>query len=320
MIMNNEDAEQENSSMISKDRAVLSFVRRSARLDARLQRAKDSYSSKYLLDVSEGNGSLRLTKNLIIDREWISKNWGNSNPLIVEIGSGQGENIVSAASANPNTNFLALEVYDPGVAHTMLLASKCESSCESESSSESSSSSSESYKSLKESTYDSFNNSSHNNESKISKGLKNLRIAQVNAPDFFKACDSNVISEIWTFFPDPWPKMKHHKRRIVQNELAQDIHKALSKGGFWRIATDIEDYALHVHEVMDNRLDFKNIGHKYVSLPIEHVGKGNADEAEALPHADFCESERFEGRVLTNFERKGLEACRVIHDITYMSI
>lgn len=318
MIMNNEDAEQENSSMISKDRAVLSFVRRSARLDARLQRAKDSYSSKYLLDVSEGNGSLRLTKNLIIDREWISKNWGNSNPLVVEIGSGQGENIVSAASANPNTNFLALEVYDPGVAHTMLLASKCESSRESESSS-SSSSSSESSKPLGESTCGSFD-SSYNDESKMSKGLKNLRIAQVNAPDFFKSCDSNVISEIWTFFPDPWPKMKHHKRRIVQNELAQDIHKALSKGGFWRIATDIEDYALHVHEVMDNRLDFKNIGHKSVSLPIEHVGKGNADEAEALPHADFCESERFEGRVLTNFERKGLEACRVIHDITYMSI
>lgn len=314
--MNNEDAEQENSSMISKDRAVLSFVRRSARLDARLQRAKDSYSSKYLLDVSEGNGSLRLTKNLIIDREWISKNWGNSNPLIVEIGSGQGENIVSAASANPNTNFLALEVYDPGVAHTMLLASKCESSRESESSS----SSSESSKPLGESTCDSFNDSSYNNESKISKGLKNLRIAQVNAPDFFKACDSNVISEIWTFFPDPWPKMKHHKRRIIQNELAQDIHKALAKGGFWRIATDIEDYALHVHEVMDNRLDFKNVGNKSVSLPLEHVGKGNADEAETLPHADFCESERFEGRVLTNFERKGLEACRVIHDITYMSI
>lgn len=320
MIMNNEDAEQENSSMISKDRAVLSFVRRSARLDARLQRAKDSYSSKYLLDVSEGNGSLRLTKNLIIDREWISKNWGNSNPLIVEIGSGQGENIVSAASANPNTNFLALEVYDPGVAHTMLLASKCGSSRKSESSSESSSSSSESSEPLGESTCDSFNDSSYNNESKISKGLKNLRIAQVNAPDFFKACDSNVISEIWTFFPDPWPKMKHHKRRIVQNELAQDIHKALAKGGFWRIATDIEDYALHVHEVMDNRLDFKNVGNKSVSLPLEHVGKGNADEANKLPHADFCESERFEGRVLTNFERKGLEACRVIHDITYMSI
>lgn len=318
MIMNNEDAEQENSSMISKDRAVLSFVRRSARLDARLQRAKDSYSSKYLLDVSEGNGSLRLRKNLIIDREWISKNWGNSNPLIVEIGSGQGENIVSAASANPNTNFLALEVYDPGVAHTMLLASKCESSRESESSS-SSSSSSESSKPLGESTCGSFD-SSYNDESKMSKGLKNLRIAQVNAPDFFKSCDSNVISEIWTFFPDPWPKMKHHKRRIVQNELAQDIHKALAKGGFWRIATDIEDYALHVHEVMDNRLDFKNVGNKSVSLPLEHVGKGNADEAGKLPHADFCESERFEGRVLTNFERKGLEACRVIHDITYMSI
>ena len=52
------------------------------------------------------------------------------------------------------------------------------------------------------------------------------------------------------FFPDPWPKMRHHKRRIVQPELAGEIHRTLQAGGVWRIATDIEDYALHVHEVM----------------------------------------------------------------------
>ncbi len=102
--------------------------------------------------------------------------------------------------------------------------------------------------------------------------------------------------------------MKHHKRRIVQPQLAQSIHGALADGGAWRIATDIEDYALHVHEVMDGRTDFRNAGTIAVSLPTGHVGKGNAELADDMPHADFTESERFDDRVLTNFEKKGLAA------------
>lgn len=266
--------ENENT-MQAKQRTVLSFVRRSGRLDARLQHAQERYASQYLLDVTEAPGSFRLRENLRITSDWIKDKWGNDDPLIVEIGSGQGENIVAAAERLPETNFLALEVYDPGVAHTMLLAGK--------------------------------------------QGLTNLRIAQINAPDFFAACDCGVLEEVWTFFPDPWPKMRHHKRRIVQPELASTIHQALRKEGVWRIATDIEDYALHVHEVMDSRNDFANIGELKVSIPIEHVGKGTADTAAALPHADFSESERFDGRVLTNFERKGLEAGRTIHDFTYLA-
>lgn len=255
-------------------RAILSFVRRSARLDARLEKAKQRYSGAYLLCIADGDGSLRVKSDLCVDSQWIEANWGNANPLIVEIGSGQGENIVAAAAANPNTNFLALEVYDPGVAHTMLLAGK--------------------------------------------QDLHNLRIAQVNAPDFLAACKSGVLAEVWTFFPDPWPKMRHHKRRIVQHSLAKSVHNALVAGGVWRIATDIEDYALHVHEVMDSLACFENDGDLRVSLPIEHVGKGNAQDAADLPHADFVESHRFDGRVLTNFERKGLEAGRVIHDFAYV--
>lgn len=255
-------------------RAILSFVRRSARLDARLEKAKQRYSGAYLLCIADGDGSLRVKSDLCVDSQWIEANWGNANPLIVEIGSGQGENIVAAAAANPNTNFLALEVYDPGVAHTMLLAGK--------------------------------------------QDLHNLRIAQVNAPDFLAACKSGVLAEVWTFFPDPWPKMRHHKRRIVQPSLAKSVHNALVAGGVWRIATDIEDYALHVHEVMDSLVCFENDGDLRVSLPTEHVGKGNAQDAADLPHADFVESRRFDGRVLTNFERKGLEAGRVIHDFAYV--
>ena len=106
----------------------------------------------------------------------------------------------------------------------------------------------------------------------------------------------------------------------MQPQLAQSIHGALADGGAWRIATDIEDYALHVHEVMDGRTDFRNAGTIAVSLPTGHVGKGNAELADDMPHADFTESERFDDRVLTNFEKKGLAAGRAIHDLTYIAV
>ena len=237
---------------------VLSFVRRSGRLDDRLQRAWDNYAGTYLLDIAAGN-LLDVREGVTLDRAFVESAWGNDNPLIVEIGTGQGENVVAAAAAHPETNFLALEVYDPGVAHTLLLAGK--------------------------------------------QGLTNIRVAQVNAPELFKVTAAGTVAEVWTFFPDPWPKKKHHKRRIVQKAMAGDIHRALVTDGVWRIATDIEDYALHVHEVMDGLDGWKNLGSVTVSLPLEHVGKGNADMAADMPHADFTESERFEGRVGRNIER-----------------
>lgn len=261
---------------VRHEHRVLSFVRRSGRLDARLQRAWDTYAGTYLLPLNAAEGSLDIRDDWRLTREWIHDTWGNTHPLIIEIGTGQGENIVAAAAQHPQTNYLALEVYDPGVAHTMLRAGKQQ--------------------------------------------LGNLRIAQINAPELFAKADAATVSEVWTFFPDPWPKMKHHKRRIVQPALAVAIHRALVPGGMWRIATDIEDYALHVHEVMDGRTDFRNTGGLTVSLPTGHVGKGNAYLAQDMPHADFTESSRFEGRVLTNFEKKGLDAGRVIHNFAYQTI
>lgn len=304
-----------------RHRAVLSFVRRNGHLDDRLKRAWSRYASDFLLDANAettasgpvskvavagagsdmmsvaaglsgemettvemgeeetGEGargagrSLNVRSGFALDQNYVRRVWGNCNPLIVEIGTGQGENVVAAAQARPECNFLAVEVYDPGVAHTMLLAGKA--------------------------------------------GLTNLRIAQVNAPELIDCFEAGVVNEFWTFFPDPWPKMRHHKRRIVQPALAQSVHRALKTGGLWRLATDIEDYALHVHEVMDVRSDFENMGDITASLPTGHVGKGTSSKAADLPHSRFVESQRFEGRVLTNFERKGLKADRVIHDFTY---
>ncbi len=264
----------------ARRRSVVSFVRRSSTLDARLERAWNTYADDYVLRLDKGEYVLGVADTVRISRDFLAQAWGEGfqadGRVIVEIGTGQGENIVVAAAAHPQDNFIGVEVYTLGVAHTVLMAGKNE--------------------------------------------LRNLRMVQVNAPELLSAFEPGVVSEVWTFFPDPWPKTKHHKRRIVQDSLAQAVHAALKDDGVWRIATDIDDYALHVHEVMDARADFANDGEKTVSLATEHVSKGTADLAAQLPHADFSESERFEGRVLTNFEKKGLDAGRVIHDFTYRRV
>lgn len=257
-------------------RAVVSFVRRSSHLDGRLARAWEQYAPQYLLHLPNGGRDLGIDPAYRFTRAEVLRLWGSDRPLVVEIGTGQGENVIAAAQREPNRNFLALEVYDPGVAHTLLRAGK--------------------------------------------EGLSNLRVAQVNAPELLAVCEEGLLDEVWTFFPDPWPKMKHHKRRIVQPALAANVHRALKAGGVWRIATDIDDYALHVHEVMDGAPGFENVGSVEVSLPTQHVGKGDADRAADFPHAMFRESERFAGRVLTNFEKKGLDAGRTIHDFTYRAV
>ncbi|MFT8592934.1 MAG: tRNA (guanine(46)-N(7))-methyltransferase TrmB [Bifidobacterium sp.] len=274
------------SSEYAGRRSIVSYVRRSGHIDPRLQRAWEKYHDRFLIDLHAQPGveqydsaemaeraSLEVPEGFVLDEAFIEERWGNSNPLTVEVGTGQGENIVAAAAEHRDRNFLAVEVYTVGLAHTMLMAGKA--------------------------------------------GLTNLRLAQVNAPELFAAAVPGSVAEVWTFFPDPWPKMRHHKRRIIQPEFARSVSRALIQSGVWRIATDIDDYALHVHEVLDDADFLINCGTLKVRLPLEHVGKGTAGQAQELPHGEFMESERFEGRTLTNFERKGLHAGRTIHDFTY---
>lgn len=258
-------------------RTIVSFVRRSTKLAPKLQKAWDEYASHFLLPMPSGPTELSVAPDFSFDSAYVQRVWGNSNPLIVEIGTGQGENIAAAAQSNPSTNYLALEVYDPGVAHTLHRAGKY--------------------------------------------GLENLRIAQVDAANLFEsAMVPEVISEVWTYFPDPWPKMKHHKRRLIQPALASAVRASLVEAGLWRIATDIDDYALHVHEVLDGFDGFRNVGTRRVSLATQHVGKGTASTAAGLPHTEFTESERYEGRVLTSFEKKGFEKGHTVHDFTYRKV
>ncbi len=119
--------------------------------------------------------------------------------------------------------------------------------------------------------------------------LKNIRISRNDAIDVLREqIPNNSLAGINLFFPDPWPKKRHHKRRIVQPEFASLIVGKLAAESFLHIATDWQPYAEHMLEVLDACEDLEN-----------ESGRG-------------CFSERLDSRTLTKFEARGL---RLGHDV-----
>jgi len=89
--------------------------------------------------------------------------------------------------------------------------------------------------------------------------LANLKVINHDAVEIFKQCiPANSLDGVTLFFPDPWHKKKHHKRRILQNDFVQQIHQALKQGGIFHMATDWEDYALQMMEVMSTTEGYTN--------------------------------------------------------------
>ena len=124
-------------------------------------------------------------------------------------------------------------------------------------------------------------------------GVGNLRLVEANAPEVLEhLLPEASVDELWVFFPDPWHKKKHTKRRLVTAEFAGIAARVLRDGGMLRLATDWEDYALQMREVMSAAADFDA-----------------AFEGEWAP--------RYPGRVMTAFERKGARVGRDIRDLSY---
>ncbi|MGB5951374.1 MAG: tRNA (guanosine(46)-N7)-methyltransferase TrmB, partial [Ornithinimicrobium sp.] len=119
--------------------------------------------------------------------------------------------------------------------------------------------------------------------------LPNLRLAEVDAAmalrTMFGAADA---SEVWTFFPDPWPKRKHHPRRLINAELAASVAAVLAPGGMWRLATDWAPYGAAMRSLLDR------------------------DERFALRSTRPAPL-----RPTTRFEAKGLDVGRTITDLNY---
>lgn len=127
-------------------------------------------------------------------------------------------------------------------------------------------------------------------------GLTNVRLAHADGVDALRHwVPAGSVDRLITFFPDPWHKARHHKRRLVNAGTAELIADRLRPGGSWHLATDWADYAEHIRQVLDTRTDLVNA---YAD------GEGWAPRAEERP--------------VTRFERRGLDAGRIIRDLVYV--
>lgn len=210
------------------------------------ERAFIDLAPQYFLDVPRGDASTSVHTDARLDP---AATYGRAAPLYVEIGSGQGHAIISAASSRPDDDFLAVEVFRAGIARTMLDADKA--------------------------------------------GVRNLRLIEANAPEVLATyLPEGSAAEVWIFFSDPWHKSRHNKRRLIREGFGVTAARALEDGGLLRLATDWEDYALQMRQVLDAEPQF-----------------------DRAFEGDWAE--RFDGRVMTSFERKGLDKGRDIRDLVY---
>lgn len=221
---------------------IVSFVSRSTRLKGRQQRAWDELAPLFVIAPPRLMSRTSIAPEAAFDPGEV---FGRSGRLVVEIGSGQGECVVHAAQQASDTDFLALEVYVPGIASTLYRIRRT--------------------------------------------GVSNVRVIHADAA---QAVDTYLpaagVDEVWIFFPDPWHKSRHHKRRLIQPAFLDRLTRVLRPGGVVRLATDWQDYADHMRETFD-----------------------------AHPQFTLVSTDRFEGRPLTSFERKGLEKDRVVTDLAY---
>lgn len=129
------------------------------------------------------------------------------------------------------------------------------------------------------------------------KGLANVKIIEADAEQALPLLlEEGSVEEVWTFFPDPWRKARHHKRRLVSSSFAAAVARVLTDGGRWRLATDWEDYADQMLQVLSHAPDFV-------------IPERDEDGAPTF-------SPRFAGRVLTHFERRAEDAGRPARDLT----
>jgi tRNA (guanine-N7-)-methyltransferase len=125
--------------------------------------------------------------------------------------------------------------------------------------------------------------------------ITNVRLLQSDAVDGLRnLLGPASVEEVWTFFPDPWPKVRHHKRRLVDRAFAELVAGRLRPGGVWRLATDWADYATQMRSVLDAEPELENVG--------------AAADGWAVRDTE---------RPLTRFEQRGIEAGRTVRDLRY---
>jgi tRNA (guanine-N7-)-methyltransferase len=178
--------------------------------------------------------------------------FGNTNPVYLEIGFGNGESLAEMARQNPQRNYLGIEVHRPGVGHLMLKLEQQESD--------------------------------------------NVRVMRHDAVEVLTDMLPDAsLQGVYLFFPDPWHKKRHHKRRILNPAFVDELARVIRPGGVFHAATDWAPYAEQMMQVLSEANDqFENQAGqtRYAQRPAE--------------------------RPLTKFEQRGLRLGHEVADLVFV--
>jgi tRNA (guanine-N7-)-methyltransferase len=217
------------------NRPIRSYVLRQGRTSPAQRRALEALSEKHAIAFAPRPVDARAI-------------FGRAAPLVLEIGSGMGETTAQIARAQPDTDFIAVEVHGPGVG-SLLKRIEAER-------------------------------------------LTNLRVVRHDAVEVLGHMIADAsLAGIHLFFPDPWPKKRHHKRRLVQPAFAALAARKLAPGGYLHAATDWPDYAEQMLAVFCAEPRLANQASGYAPRPAH--------------------------RPLTKFERRGLGLGHAVRELLF---
>lgn len=220
-------------------REIKSYVRREGRMTSTQERALQEFWPELGIDFSPEQ---------LLD---LAALFGRDGEKVLEIGFGNGDSLLQMAVANPDTDYLGIEVHRPGVGHLLHRI-----------------------------------HAAH---------INNIRVICHDAVEVLKyQLMDQSLDRVQLYFPDPWPKKKHHKRRIlVQPGFLDLIKQKLKPGGQFHLATDWEDYAMQMRELLNQHPDFSNL----------------AADAQFVTRPDW--------RPLTKFEQRGQRKGHGVWDLLY---
>ncbi len=180
---------------------IRSFVRREGRFTKAQRSALIDYWPYYGVDTHQ--------QSLNLDELFIKK-----QPIVIDIGFGNGESLLYLAKQHANLNFLGVEVYRPGIGNLL--------------------------------------------RNIYLEKIENIRVVNKDVVELLQNnISTNSISSALIWFPDPWPKKRHHKRRLIQVHFLELLATKIVTEGELSIATDWKPYAEHIQETVQQCRLFK---------------------------------------------------------------
>ena len=192
-------------------RPIRSFVLRAGRMGPGQQRALADLGPRYVLPFAPA------------PLDWDAV-FGRAAPRVLEIGFGMGDATAAVAAAQPDTDFIGIEVHAPGVGALLKRIGELQ--------------------------------------------LGNLRIVQHDAVQVLAHMLAPAsLAGVHLWFPDPWHKKKHHKRRLIQGPFVAQLASRLAPGGYLHCATDWQAYAQQMLQVLAEEALLENTAADYAPRP-----------------------------------------------------